>query len=158
MKVNMPVIRIYARPARRTAHIPAFYRALTVLAVVLTVVTIAQAIQIKGLRDDAATMRQEIRELQTAADRGRQKDGEAKTVKRREEVNAMALFYTGRVFSLAKYKRYVTGSVPDWARVCNGQPVCVENGKNVYTRGLDGDYYPCAPEWQDTPHAAALKL
>lgn len=79
-----------------------------------------------------------------------------------ERTDIMALTYTGRVFSIDRYRQwakatYGGNAIPDWPRACNGQPVYKENNKDTWVRGLDGEYRPCAPEWEAPAPAACLR-
>lgn len=79
-----------------------------------------------------------------------------------ERTDIMALTYTGRVFSIDRYRQWHKATcsglrLPDWVHACNGQPVYKENNKDTWVRGLDGEYRLCVPEWEAPAPAACLR-
>jgi hypothetical protein len=73
----------------------------------------------------------------------------------------MALMETGRIFSLDMYKswlreKYHSVSIPEWAHVCNGQTVFLENGCVHLVRGLDGLYYTSEFQWERVAYKATI--
>jgi hypothetical protein len=144
--LNIPIKKNNTRAAR--LHIPASYN---VLLAALVVVCIVQVIQFQELRRKTAStmnefhiLRQEFHALQDAA--AREHEPEEATI-----IETKSRFYTGKVFSAAKYMQWAVlqkaPAAPELVRFCAAQPVCLVGGK-AYVRGLTGKLYPCKPDWQ----------
>ncbi len=73
-----------------------------------------------------------------------------------EKVNNIFMERVDKVFNLNAYRdwakrTYGSGSVPDWARACNGRQAYLENGQTLWVIGLDGEYYRCHIECLTPP-------
>lgn len=122
---------------------------------------LAQTFQLASLGREAQTLSCEVATLRAEQEYIQaQIEGHALS---QERVDTMALTYTGRVFSIDKYRQwakatYGGSAIPDWPHVCNGQPVYKENDKDTWVRGLDGEYRPCVPEWEAPAPAVCLRM
>jgi hypothetical protein len=159
--MNVPVNRDKPRAAR---GLPAIYGILDVLiciAVAAVLVLSANNVrETKALRQEVAMLDLEIKSLRGAAQNDYiPQDEEGEPTEMREN-GRKPLFYTGKVFSAAKYWQWVgRGNAPalppECARLCSGQPTCLAGGKTLLVRGLNGRRYPCRPEWQQSAFVAA---